>query len=157
MLPARSTNHGFDDHTGIGAHGSNQFSRLSAGDGDRKFSPLVDPALARDVSLNVNHDNLTNGQLPEESNILFVDCLPTDCTRREVSRILTAASCFILHYHGSIFFFEDFLNLSPKIYFAHLLGSRKFEFYTRNLVGYAFFDSSLTLLKLPKLLNKTLL
>ncbi|XP_042411888.1 RNA-binding protein 1-like isoform X2 [Zingiber officinale] len=87
MLPARSTNHGFDDHTGMGAHASNKFSRLSTGDGDRTFSPLVDPALARDVSVNINHDIVTNGQLPEESNILFVECLPTDCTRREVSHL----------------------------------------------------------------------
>lgn len=94
MLPPPSTNHGFDDHAGMGAHASNKFSRLSAGDGDRTFSPLVDPALAQDVSVNINHDTVTNGQLPEEFNILFVDCLPTDCTRREVSRILTAASCF---------------------------------------------------------------
>ncbi|KAG6489296.1 hypothetical protein ZIOFF_050565 [Zingiber officinale] len=125
MLSARSTNHGFDDHTGMGVHASNKFSRLPAGDGDRTFSPLVDPALARDVSVNINHDIVTNGQLPEESNILFVDCLPTDCTRREVSRILTAASCFILHYDGSFLFFGRILNFIPEDLFRPFIGFKE--------------------------------
>ena len=36
------------------------------------------------------HSPLPNfdGPSENESNILFVDCLPTDCTRREVARIL---------------------------------------------------------------------
>ena len=37
------------------------------------------------------HSSLPNfdGPSEDESNILFVDCLPTDCTRREVARILS--------------------------------------------------------------------
>lgn len=33
---------------------------------------------------------------PAESNILFVDGLPTDCTRREIGRILSACLCFLV-------------------------------------------------------------
>jgi hypothetical protein len=42
-----------------------------------------------------HHSSIPNfdGPSENESNILFVDCLPTDCTRREVARILPAYYC----------------------------------------------------------------
>jgi hypothetical protein len=59
---------------------------------------VEDPALARSSSLGKSagildvehHKPLSNldGPSEDESNILFVDGLPSDCTRREVARIL---------------------------------------------------------------------
>lgn len=65
----------------------------------RAFTPLEDPALVRrDAALGVKpgfvgyerSDPLRKSEgLPaDESNILFVDGVPKDCTRREVARIL---------------------------------------------------------------------
>ena len=63
-------------------------------------SPLKEPdVVGRSSSLGTGasipdverHSSLPNfdGPSEDESNILFVDCLPTDCTRREVARILS--------------------------------------------------------------------
>ncbi|WOL09051.1 RNA-binding protein 1-like isoform X2 [Canna indica] len=90
MLPARSGNYGLDDHVGI-RHSTDRLSRLAAGDSLRTFSPLEDPALARRdgsvTPVGIDHNVVAGGLLSEEPSILFVDCLPTDCTRREVSHL----------------------------------------------------------------------
>lgn len=97
MLPLRSSSYGLDDHAGVSSHAMTRLGGLAAGDSIRA---LEGPALARrDVPLTINHNIVANGLSPEESNILFVDGLPTDCTRREVGRILAALTC--LHALGS--------------------------------------------------------
>ncbi|THU61151.1 hypothetical protein C4D60_Mb07t20260 [Musa balbisiana] len=92
MLPLRSSSYGLDDHAGVSSHAMTRLGGLAAGDSIRA---LEGPALARrDVPLNINHNIVANGLSPEESNILFVDGLPTDCTRRETgdkARVL----CFV--------------------------------------------------------------
>nr|XP_018684209.1 PREDICTED: RNA-binding protein 1-like isoform X1 [Musa acuminata subsp. malaccensis] len=85
MLPLRSGSYGLDDHAGVSSHAMTRLGGLAAGDSIRA---LEGPVLARrDVPLNINHSIVANGLSPEESNILFVDGLPTDCTRREVGHL----------------------------------------------------------------------
>ncbi|CAL9211119.1 unnamed protein product [Musa hybrid cultivar] len=85
MLPLRSGSYGLDDHAGVSSHVMTRLGGLAAGDSIRA---LEGPVLARrDVPLNINHNIVANGLSPEESNILFVDGLPTDCTRREVGHL----------------------------------------------------------------------
>ncbi|URE18497.1 Protein kinase C terminal domain [Musa troglodytarum] len=92
MLPLRSGGYGLDDHAGVSSHAMTRLGGLAAGDSIRA---LEGPGLTRrDVPLNINHSIVANGLSPEESNILFVDGLPTDCTRRETgdkARVL----CFV--------------------------------------------------------------
>jgi hypothetical protein len=63
-------------------------------------SPLEDPVLVRGSSSLGKSASIPDVERPvplpivdrpleDESNILFVDGLPTDCTRREVARILS--------------------------------------------------------------------
>ena len=70
----------------------------------RGFSPLEGQTLVRrDVSLGREPDiseierpnppRIPDGLSDNESNVLYVDCLPNDCTRREVSRILSISCC----------------------------------------------------------------
>ncbi|GJN00920.1 hypothetical protein PR202_ga18147 [Eleusine coracana subsp. coracana] len=84
-------------------------SVLAAGTRAPGPSPLEDsPLVRRSSSLGKSagipdvehHSPLLNldGPSEDESNILFVDGLPSDCTRREVSRILHS---FSLHYFSS--------------------------------------------------------
>ncbi|RRT63510.1 hypothetical protein BHE74_00042713 [Ensete ventricosum] len=85
MLPLRSGSYGLDDHAGVSSHAMTRLGGLASGGSIRA---LEGPALARrDVPLSINHNIMANGISPEESNILFVDGLPTDCTRREVGHL----------------------------------------------------------------------
>jgi hypothetical protein len=70
---------------------------------------VEDPTLARSSSLGKSagildvehHKPLSNldGPSEDESNILFVDGLPSDCTRREVARILHSFPLGIILHH----------------------------------------------------------
>ena len=82
---------------------------LPAGSMPRGPSPLEDPVLVRGSSSlgksasipDVERPNsllTVDRPLEDESNILFIDGLPTDCTRREVARILS------MHYRICIIF-----------------------------------------------------
>lgn len=75
------------------------------------------------------HSSLANFDEPseDESNILFVDCLPTDCTRREVARILPALVLFcIIFPHLCKFHFAS-LDFCWKICSVVFLVSRTSE------------------------------
>uniref|UniRef100_A0A803L4H1 Uncharacterized protein n=1 Tax=Chenopodium quinoa TaxID=63459 RepID=A0A803L4H1_CHEQI len=107
VVPLRSRAYGLDDISGFSARSEPALGGLTAGMSARGYtSSLEDPILfsqRRDVPLGIspvppgNPDIIyerPNSQrrveslsLHEtESNILFVDGLPTDCTRREVGR-----------------------------------------------------------------------
>lgn len=110
VLPLRPGAFGLDDITGFGSRGTPRFGGLTAGLGGLTAgmnmkgypTPLDDPAAIsqrRDPSLVTpgipdilpERSSLlrqADGPLSDESNILFVDGLPSDCTRREVARIL---------------------------------------------------------------------
>uniref|UniRef100_A0A6V7QPX6 RRM domain-containing protein n=1 Tax=Ananas comosus var. bracteatus TaxID=296719 RepID=A0A6V7QPX6_ANACO len=88
ILPLGSGSYGLDDHNARGTYATPGLPGLAPGASMRAFSPLEDPTVARRAEVEratstVKSDGLTG----EESNILFVDGLPTDCTRREVSHI----------------------------------------------------------------------
>uniref|UniRef100_A0A6V7QR82 RRM domain-containing protein n=1 Tax=Ananas comosus var. bracteatus TaxID=296719 RepID=A0A6V7QR82_ANACO len=88
ILPLGSGSYGLDDHNARGTYATPGLPGLAPGASMRAFSPLEDPTVARRAEVEratstVKPDGLTG----EESNILFVDGLPTDCTRREVSHI----------------------------------------------------------------------
>ncbi|XP_021734467.1 RNA-binding protein 1-like [Chenopodium quinoa] len=108
VVPLRSRAYGLDDISGFSARSEPALGGLTAGMSARGYtSSLEDPILfsqRRDVPLGIspvppgNPDIIyerPNSQrrveslsLHEtESNILFVDGLPTDCTRREVGHI----------------------------------------------------------------------
>ncbi|KAJ0031480.1 hypothetical protein Pint_13749 [Pistacia integerrima] len=100
----RPSPYGLDETAGIGVHPEPVMCAITAGASVKGYSsPPQDPSLIvqrRDVALgigppipgriempnslrNVNGSPLIKG----ESNILFVDGLPTDCTRREVAHL----------------------------------------------------------------------
>ncbi|KAG1335440.1 putative serine/threonine-protein kinase 38-like [Cocos nucifera] len=97
-LPIHSGGYGSDDIAGIGSHATAGLSSLAAGATVRGYTPLEDPILAKRDALDIKpdiadiHNPLTKSDGPsaDQSNMLFVDGLPTDCTRREVARILVA-------------------------------------------------------------------
>ncbi|XP_043722800.1 RNA-binding protein 1-like isoform X2 [Telopea speciosissima] len=103
VLPLRPGAYGLDDIGGIAGHAALGPSGLTAGASINRFpSPLEDPALIsqrRDVSLGINPSmpgmlsersnslRKSDSLSVEESNVLFVDGLPNDCTRREVAHL----------------------------------------------------------------------
>ncbi|XP_052210459.1 RNA-binding protein 1-like isoform X2 [Diospyros lotus] len=105
ILPLRPGAYGVDDTKGIGVHPEPGFGGLTAGASIKGYqSPLQDPHLLaqrRDVAAGIvsgTRDliNERHGSLPKvdglphaarDSNILFVDGLPTDCSRREVGHL----------------------------------------------------------------------
>ncbi|KAH9623624.1 hypothetical protein KSS87_008599 [Heliosperma pusillum] len=107
----RSGSYGYDDISGLRVRAEPSITGLTSGISNRGYAALEDPILTgqtRSASMRispippmplVNADAVyerpdsqqrVNGlSLPQkESNILLVDGLPTDCTRREVGRIL---------------------------------------------------------------------
>ncbi|KAJ4952743.1 hypothetical protein NE237_029575 [Protea cynaroides] len=103
VLSLRPGAYGLDDISGIASHAALVPGGLAAGANIKMFpSPLEDPALIsqrRDVALGINPSmpgilsdrpnslRKSDSLSVEESNILFVDGLPTDCTRREVAHL----------------------------------------------------------------------
>ncbi|XP_057957968.1 RNA-binding protein 2-like isoform X4 [Malania oleifera] len=102
VLPLRPGAYGFDDGTGIGVHRDSVsgVSGLAAGASIKGYPSLEDPNLIsqrQDVALGITRGvadavNERPNSLKKvdglpiptgESNILFVDGLPNDCTRRE--------------------------------------------------------------------------
>lgn len=87
-------------------------SRVLSEPNIKGYSPLDDPVLRtkRDTSLGVNPDVSNERPIPKanreglsDSNVLFVDGLPRDCTRREVGRILCYL-CVCLYALAHLFF-----------------------------------------------------
>lgn len=119
ILPSRPGAYGLDDTSGIGVHREPGFEGFTAGASIKGYpSPLGNSNLlskGQDVTPGVNTaildvidernssmrniDGLSGPGSAGESNILFVDGLPTDCTRREVGRILWFALIFLLKYY----------------------------------------------------------
>jgi hypothetical protein len=101
----------FDDISGTGARPDPGLGGVTAAASTNGFpSPLEDPKQRRDVAPGVSPGiRSMSNEIPSslrkvdgfpvsarESNILFVDKLPNNCTRREVGRIL----CIVfLHKH----------------------------------------------------------
>ncbi|XP_031283768.1 RNA-binding protein 1-like [Pistacia vera] len=100
----RPSPYGLDETAGIGVHPEPVMGAITAGASVKGYSsPPQDPSLIvqrRDVALGIgppipgriempNSLRNVNGSLliKGESNILFVDGLPTDCTRREVAHL----------------------------------------------------------------------
>lgn len=94
----RSGDYGLDGYARVGSHATPGVGGLPGGASLRAFAPLEDPALVRrDGALGVKpaigdydrSDALRKSEgLPaDHSNILFVDGLPKDCTRREVAHL----------------------------------------------------------------------
>lgn len=106
ILPLHTGAYGVDDMMGVGVRSDLALGGYMTGTRMRSYTPSVDdPSLLaprRDVTLGSalpgvlnerpasfgNIDDLPVPALKKESNVLFVDGLPTDCTRREVGRIL---------------------------------------------------------------------
>ncbi|KAJ6794631.1 nuclear speckle RNA-binding protein A-like [Iris pallida] len=105
MLSMRSR-YGLDDLPAGGTHVPAGIGGLSAGANFRGFTPLEDPALirredpaliGRDIALGVKPGSIdfgrteplrkSEGRLADETNMLFVDGLPSNCTRREVAHL----------------------------------------------------------------------
>ncbi|KAJ0971374.1 hypothetical protein J5N97_019333 [Dioscorea zingiberensis] len=97
-LPLRSGGYPLNDLAGVSTPAAPGISGLPSGANIRSFSPLEDPALVRrDVSLGMdpgtteierpNPLRIPDGLSDNESNVLYVDGLPADCTRREVSHL----------------------------------------------------------------------
>ncbi|XXG41387.1 hypothetical protein AAC387_Pa01g1859 [Persea americana] len=102
VLPLRSGAYGLDDIVGIGSLANPGLGGLTTGTSMKGYpTPLEDPiaiSQRRDPSLGTpgipdirpERSNLfrqTDGLPSDESNILFVDGLPSDCTRREVAHL----------------------------------------------------------------------
>lgn len=99
LLQARPGGYTSDVLTGAVSQGMPPaYVGLPAGSIARAYSPLQDPTLSRrDASLGIK-PGLTDierseplrkseGPVVNESNVLFVDGLPSDCTRREVAHL----------------------------------------------------------------------
>ncbi|XBI35291.1 hypothetical protein VPH35_120987 [Triticum aestivum] len=91
--------YGLDVPAGVSHPALVGLGALPAGARPRGPSPLEDPALVQRSSSLGKSVSVSEVERPkpllivdrpseDESNILFVDGLPTDCTRREVARIL---------------------------------------------------------------------
>ncbi|KAH7686516.1 U1 small nuclear ribonucleoprotein A/U2 small nuclear ribonucleoprotein B'' protein [Dioscorea alata] len=98
VLPLRAGGYTVNDLAGISTPVAPGTSGLASGANMRGFSPLEGQTLVRrDVSLGREPDiteiersnppRIPDGLSDNESNVLYVDCLPTDCTRREVSHL----------------------------------------------------------------------
>lgn len=107
ILTSRPGAYGLDDTSGIGVHREPGFEGFTAGASIKGYpSPLGNSNLlskGQDVTPGVNTaildvidernssmrniDGLSGPGSAGESNILFVDGLPTDCTRREVGHL----------------------------------------------------------------------
>lgn len=103
VVPLRASAYNLDDLVNIGSQVSPGIGGLPTVTGIKGYpAPLEDPTLIgqrRDAGLGIapgipdilpeRSDLLrkTNGLSTEESNILFVDGLPSDCTRREVAHL----------------------------------------------------------------------
>lgn len=98
-LQPRPGGYTLDGQPGLGSQSVPGYVGLSSGPIARGYSPLEDPTLLRREATIGIKPGLTDiehrepfrkseGLLVDESNILFVDGLPRDCTRREVARIL---------------------------------------------------------------------
>ncbi|KAF2287048.1 hypothetical protein P3X46_007439 [Hevea brasiliensis] len=103
--PSQPGSYGLDNVSGIGVHSEPFIGGVIAGASGKRYpSPLEDPNLPsqrRDASVNITPaipdkindrpSSLRNVDGPSapraESNILFVDGLPTNCTRREVGHL----------------------------------------------------------------------
>lgn len=108
ILPLRTGAYGVDDIMGVGARSDPALGGYMTGTSMRSYTPSIeDPSLLaprRDVTLGSALSGVLNERptsfgnmddlpvpvpaLKKESNVLFVDGLPNDCTRREVGRIL---------------------------------------------------------------------
>ncbi|RWR88914.1 RNA-binding protein 1-like protein [Cinnamomum micranthum f. kanehirae] len=102
VLPSLSGAFGLDNIAGIGSRANPELRGLTTGMSMKGYpTPLEDPigiSHRRDLSLGTpgipdilpERSNLfrqTDGLPSDESNILFVDGLPSDCTRREVAHL----------------------------------------------------------------------
>lgn len=98
--------YGLDDSSGIGVRPEPVIGGVMAETGGKAYTSLEDPnSLSQrgDASIHITSaipdvindrpSSLRSADGPPvgDSNILFVDGLPTDCTRREVGRILTTS------------------------------------------------------------------
>ncbi|XP_038986364.1 nuclear speckle RNA-binding protein A-like [Phoenix dactylifera] len=94
-IPIRPGSYGSDHLSGAGSHATPGFSGLAAGATIRGYTPLEEPGLTRRDALGIkpgirdvpNPLVKSDGASADQSNILFVDGLPTDCTRREVAHL----------------------------------------------------------------------
>ncbi|XP_065849355.1 RNA-binding protein 2-like isoform X2 [Euphorbia lathyris] len=103
LTPSQPRSYGLDNVMGIAVHPESAIGGVIAGSsGQGYLSPLKEPTLPRrDGSVNVTSaiSDMINGRpsslrdtdgpsvLRNESKVLFVDGLPTDCTRREVGHL----------------------------------------------------------------------
>lgn len=97
ILPL-SRDYGLGDYARIVNHATAGIGGLTSGASVRAFTPLEDPAIVRrDAALGVK-PGFVDYERPDpprksevlsadESNMLFVDGLPKDCTRREVAHL----------------------------------------------------------------------
>ncbi|KAM7490577.1 hypothetical protein LguiA_033498 [Lonicera macranthoides] len=102
ILSSRPGAYGVDELAGIGVHPESAFAGLTSGASIKGYpSPLEDPSLRREAALGIapgipdiinerpsslrKIDGLPGAEV--ESNVLFVDGLPTDCSRREVGHL----------------------------------------------------------------------
>ncbi|XP_073116670.1 protein MATERNALLY EXPRESSED GENE 5 isoform X2 [Elaeis guineensis] len=87
--------YGSDDLSGAGSRAPPGFSGLAAVAPIRGHNPLEEPILTRRDALGIrpgiidkpNPSVKSDGASADQSNILFVDGLPTDCMRREVAHL----------------------------------------------------------------------
>ncbi|KAK9699719.1 hypothetical protein RND81_08G191700 [Saponaria officinalis] len=106
-VPLHSRTYGYDDFSGLGVRPEPNLSGLTSGVSKRSYASLEDPIMISqkrggssgisplpsvnpDVAYErPDSERRVNGLSlpPTESNILFVDGLPTNCTRREVGHI----------------------------------------------------------------------
>ncbi|XP_026664897.2 RNA-binding protein 1-like isoform X2 [Phoenix dactylifera] len=94
-LPIHSGSYGSDDIAGIGTHATPGLGSLAAGATVRGYTPLEDPVLTQRDALGIKPGIAdiptpvikSDGPSADQSNILFIDGLPTDCTRREVAHL----------------------------------------------------------------------
>ncbi|XP_051197673.1 RNA-binding protein 2 isoform X1 [Lolium perenne] len=96
--PLQSRAYGLDGPAGVSRTALGGLVPLPAGSIPRGASPLEDPVLVRGGSSLGKSASIPDVERPislpivdrpseDESNILFVDGLPTDCTRREVAHL----------------------------------------------------------------------
>lgn len=109
--PLQPSAYRFDGISGFGSSPDPGLGGVTAGASIRHYpSPLENLSQRRDVRPGISPDVLDmSNEIPNSSkkadglpvsarepNFLFVDKLPTDCTRREVGRILSLLCCVCL-------------------------------------------------------------
>ncbi|WCJ29414.1 RNA-binding protein 2 [Euphorbia peplus] len=92
ITPSHPSSYGLDNVMGIAIHPESAISGVMPGSsGQGYLSPLNEPTLPRrDGSVNLTSsipDIDASSVSRKESKVLFVDGLPTDCTRREVGHL----------------------------------------------------------------------